>query len=193
MLGKNALKLTFILLMIIIYPIFAETAVLSSDSKETITLLGAFSNMRFTEEHQQGFDILLWQRKEDGRIFGYFGYADGLIGDKLNSLIENVIFDPKARSLSFEAKLSMGESYCKKEHKIMPSRNLFIFRGKLKDNSLSGKITELDALNGHRFVSETKVNLKNIKGKIAEDVMPKTYGEWETWINKILRFGGPKW
>ena len=44
-----------------------------------MTVVGEFTNMRFTQEHQYGYELTLW--RAGGCLVGFFHRAEGLAGD----------------------------------------------------------------------------------------------------------------
>ena len=150
--------------------------------------LGQFSNYRFTEEHQYGAEVELW---EDGKtILGTFSYSQGLAGDTPTGLLENISIDRATGKISFIAKLTMGAHYCK-IHNNVPSRDLFSFEGVISKTAITGKLKHADGLHLNMAPTEENVVLKK-----ADEVDLFTYqsrSEWEASMKGILKFRGPKW
>lgn len=55
------------------------------------SFLGEFSNVRYTDEHAYGYSVLLW--KEGDKLFGLFYDSEGLAGDNLVGLLEDIQLD----------------------------------------------------------------------------------------------------
>jgi hypothetical protein len=157
---------------------------------QKVAFFGRFSNMKFTQEHQYGSEVALW--KTGNVLIGHFLHSEGLAGDTPTGLIENVNYDPKSGAIGFQAKLSMGDHFCN-EHKGVPSRDIFLFKGILNGKIMSGVIKQLDALHDNELVRTEKVQLKNTGIDGAFDPEPSTYAEWEKESRQILEFRGPKW
>lgn len=156
-------------------------------AEEAFTHVGTFSNMEFTEEHQYGSEVQLW--KADGKIVGQFSNSEGLAGDTPAGLLQKVFYNEQTGAIRFEAKLTMGQHFCK-EHKGTPTRDLFKFEGSLTESSLKGVLRQLDALHGYRpSVEQKQVELKRVK----TEVPTQTYNQWVEQTGIVLRFRGPKW
>jgi hypothetical protein len=55
-------------------------------------LLGQFSNMTYSQEHQSGQDVYLW--RELNELYGYMEYSlGGALGDYTTARLENVRFE----------------------------------------------------------------------------------------------------
>lgn len=150
--------------------------------------LGQFSNYRFTEEHQYGAEIELW---EDGKtILGTFSYSQGLAGDTPTGLLENISIDRATWKISFIAKLTMGAHYCK-THDNVPNRDLFSFEGVISKTAIAGKLKHSDGL--HLNMAPTEENIVLEKADEADIFTYKSRSEWEASMKSILKFRGPKW
>ncbi|TBR19157.1 hypothetical protein EPO15_14525 [bacterium] len=158
--------------------------------KQPITFLGTFSNMRYTEEHQYGYAVELWQAGDV--LFGHFLASDGLAGDTPLGLMENLEYTPATGVLSFSAKLTSGTHLCKK-HKGVPSRDLFRFAGRLMGKRILGTVRELDGLHDNQPTRTEKVELKREKPEGEDLPSPKKYGEWKEESDLLLKARGPKW
>src|SRR5713226_2534894 len=73
---------------------------------ELVYYVATFSNMEFTEEHAYGSQLELW--KLGSEFIGLFMYSEGLAGDTPTGLLENVRYNPRSKSLTFDAKLTTG-------------------------------------------------------------------------------------
>ena len=150
--------------------------------------LGQFSNYRFTEEHQYGAEVELW---EDGKtILGTFSYSQGLAGDTPTGLLENISIDRATGKISFIAKLTMGAHYCK-THNNVPSRDLFSFEGNISKTAISGKLKHADGF--HLNIAPTEENVVLKKTDEVDLFTYKSRSEWEVSMKSILKFRGPKW
>ena len=153
-----------------------------------VTVVGQFSNMRFTEEHAYGYSVQLW--RQGNTIFGLFEATEGLIGDTPAGLLEDVKFDPLAGKLSFKARLSMGVALLGPGKQVR-SRDLFEFQGTLGKTTLVGTLKRSDMLQPKVPPQVRQIRLR----KRPTDLMtqPASYAEWKRSIEEILKFRGPKW
>ena len=160
----------------------------SAEYPQKILVLGTYTNFRFTEEHQYGAGVQLWQ--EGANLIGLFSYSQGLIGDTPTGLLENVLYDPKTGRISFSAKLTMGLHGCK-VHSNVFSQDFFRFDGVFLDNSLTGTLKHSDNLHHERASTEETITLKKSDGWIVTEYPNRE--RWEADIKRILTFRGPKW
>jgi len=150
--------------------------------------VGSYSNFRFTAEHQSGVGVDLW--RDGPTLVGLFSYAAGPVGDAPTGRLEEVSFDPSTGRISFTARLTIGEHYCT-VHDSVPSQHLVRFNGVLADKWLSGTVKITDNLHPERGPIEEKVVLRRSD---AEPVVRYTSREqWESGIDPILKFRGPRW
>ena len=108
-------------------PVDDDCARLAPDAR--IAPLARFSNMRYTEEHAYGYDVLLWQAGDC--LVGMLQHSEGLIGDTPMGLLESVEFDPSTGAIAFAAKLTMGLKAAVEDGEAVyrPSRDYFTFTG----------------------------------------------------------------
>lgn len=154
-----------------------------------ISEIGAFSNMRYTEEHAFGETVLLWR---SGRcIFGLFESAQGLAGDTPIGELQDVTHDPNTGELRFSAKLTIGIIAGPASRTPQPSRDLFNFDGTLSPARLIGGLihaTQLDPKPPARTI------LLTASAKDADFMRGSTtYGTWREKWEPILKRRGPKW
>jgi len=154
----------------------------------SIVYLGLFSNMEYTEEHAYGSDVELW--RQDDRYFGLFSHSEGLAGDTPTGTLDDLKFDPISGNLSFRAKLTTGDHYCK-VHDGVPSRDLFKFKGKWAGKQIRGTLKTFDALHPDDEPKVEKTVFKKTRDEDWADLT--TYGAWKKWVKDIFEFRGPKW
>lgn len=159
-------------------------------SADEVKRLGAFSNMRFTREHQYGYSVKLWQ--EGDRLFGFLLVSNGLIGDTPTGLLEDVVFDAKTGKISFRARLSTGSTLNKNKEQI-PTRDLYRFKGALKGRKLTGILEYTDALTPSATAMKTNVSLRRSKSESELMMEAKSYDEWKKEADEMLQLRGPKW
>ncbi len=162
--------------------------VLQSDPSQKVTYLGAFSNYRFTEEHQYGIGVQIWQEGTD--LFGLFSNSQGLMGDTPTGLLEKISFNSKTGHIAFTAKLTMGLHSCK-IHERVPSQDIFHFEGALSNMSLSGTLRHADNLHQEQAPTEEKIVLKKSEELVVTQYRNRE--QWEAEMKDILKFRGPKW
>lgn len=159
-------------------------------SADVVKRLGVFTNMRFTEEHQYGYSVELWQEKD--RLFGLLLVSAGLIGDTPTGLLEDVVFDPKTGSLTFRARLSTGSTF-NRDNEQVPSRDVYRFKGTLKGLRLTGVFEYTDALTRTATGTKKNVSLRRSKSESESMFKAESYDEWKKEADEILKFRGPKW
>jgi len=142
--------------------------------------------MRFTAEHQYGDTVQLY--REASAVFGLFMHSAGLAGDTPMGLLEDVRSDPAAGTLSFSARLTLGVQYAPTGN--VPSRDLFRFDGRLRDDTLAGTLTRKDMLNANAAADSRQVTLKRTKETLDP---PASYTAWRRSVDGILLLRGPKW
>ena len=157
-------------------------------STSTVSIVGEFSNMRYTEEHAYGFAVQLWRKGAD--VFGLFMASEGLAGDTPTGLLENIKYDPRTGRLTFNARLTTGVVIMP-NRKEEPSRDYFEFQGVLNGSALTGILTRSDHLRPGATKTTEQIRLRKL-GKTAI-MQPSSYDEWKKSADGILRFRGPKW
>jgi hypothetical protein len=134
--------------------LFSVPQVFAAEQPEKV-MIGTFSNMRFTEEHQYGADVSLF--KEGGRLVGYFSHSAGLQGDTPSAPIKKIKYDPKSGSISFTAELSTGVQKINSEW--VRTRDIFSFEGNLSETELSGILKHVNASRPDKPLTEENVVL----------------------------------
>ena len=151
--------------------------------------IGAFSSMRYTEEHQYGETVLLW--RSGNCIFGLFESAQGLQGDTPIGGLQDVTYNPNTGELKFAAKLTLGVIAGPASPTLQPSRDLFTFDGTLSPARLTGALvhaTQLDPRPPARNIVLTAST------RDAEFMSGSaTYGAWREQWEPILKRRGPRW
>ena len=166
------------------------TAFTGQDIEPPVSVIGYFSNMRFTEEHAYGYSVELWRQSGD-TLLGLFFSSEGLQGDTPTGLLEDVKFDMKTGKLSFRAKLSTGVVFSK-EHDSVPSRDVFEFSGTLGKDRLAGTLKRLDGLRPQDAPRIETIALT--RSKSNQGMQPfESLDDWKKAAEEILRFRGPKW
>jgi hypothetical protein len=175
--------------------IYSQEASQQSNACATITPtapiseIGAFSNMRYTEEHQYGETVLLW--RSGPCIVGLFESAQELQGDTPIGELQDVTYTPNTGALKFGAKLTLGVIAEPASPTPQPSRDLFTFDGTLGPARVTGTLihgTQLDPRPPTRDIVLT------VSTRDAELMRGSpTYGAWREKWEPVLKRRGPKW
>jgi len=159
-------------------------------SSNRIVAIGAFSNMKYDEEHAYGYTVELWRERD--RIFGFFLSSQGLMGDTPTGLLEDVRFDFKSGKISFRARLTTGLFSNRQFHNV-PSRDIFRFTGFLRKDRLVGSLEITNGLTPEEASRRERIRLKRSKNEAESMIEAESYDEWKNKADEILKFRGPKW
>ncbi len=157
----------------------------------TISEVGAFSNMRYTEEHAYGFTVMLW--RTGNCLFGLFESSQGLAGDTPIGELRDLKYDRRTGALSFSAKLTTGAVSAAGSTGFEPSRDLFVFDGRLAANAVTGTIADTLQNNPNAKPTRSEVVLRTSRGNVESMHGSTTYGEWRREWQPVLQRRGPKW
>lgn len=160
------------------------------DATGPLSVIGAFSNIRYSGEHGSGYSVRLWRQGE--KIFGLVSVQNGLAGDPPAGLLENVEFDQGTRRLLFRARLSLSLIYSGK-YKGMRSRDVLEFDGVLKQDKLVGELKISDLLFPDNPPTRKRVVLPRSTDMTETMIAPQDYAQWKQHADEILNFRGPKW
>lgn len=171
----------------------ASECALNLNAQAPITVVGSFSNMRYTEEHAYGYTVELWRSADC--LFGFFLSSSGLSGDTPTGLIENLRYDEKTGAISFGARLTMGKISPIPEKDVWePAKDAYEFTGVLKNKSLRGAVLhELKNFPAAKSSIPEKVVLKLSHEESNGMQYLLTYSQWELEAKEILKRRGPKW
>jgi hypothetical protein len=153
--------------------------------------VGAFSNMRFTEEHAYGYTVELWRAGKC--LFGLFESSEGLSGDTPTGMLNQVRHDVATGKLAFATRLTMGVTKLENATDWVPSRELFEFSGRLGTSVLKGRLRRSDQLRPELSAVQQEIVLPLSKQQQEFMIQAATYGEWRKQAESILRARGPKW
>ena len=150
---------------------------------------GAFSNMRYTEEHAYGETVFLW--RAGSCMFGLFESAQGLQGDTPIGELQDVTYDPNTGALKFAAKLTLGIVAGHASPTPQPSRDLFTFDGTVDTVRVTGALI-------HATQLAPRPPARNIvltaSARDAEFMRGSAnYGAWRAKWDPVLKGRGPKW
>jgi hypothetical protein len=167
---------------------FQSDACSSLASTAPIAQIGAYSSMRYTEEHQYGETLFLW--RSGNCVFGLFQSAQGLQGDTPIGELRDVTHNPNTEELRFSAKLTVGV-LAGPASSMEPSRDLFTFVGTLAPSRVTGALTHATQLNARPPAR----NVVLTASPTGTESMSRsaTYGAWREQWEPILKLRGPKW
>jgi len=155
-----------------------------------ITSIGRFSDMQYTEEHAYGRSVDLW--RAGNCIFGLLEISEGPAGDTPTGLLTDVR-STTGGALSFIAKLTTGITSVDGSPGWVPSRDLFVFTGRLGTRAVEGRLRRLDQLRPGVEPADSHIVLRRVPEQDGVFDDAKTYGKWREALEPILRFRGPKW
>lgn len=173
---------------VLLISVLAVAPCMAQPPAAAMTVVGEFSNMRFTEEHAYGFTVQLWRHGTD--LAGLLLSSAGLQGDTPTGLLENVQFEPRTGKLSFSARLTTAAAIMEGGRQE-PTRDFFEFQGILRRTSLSGVLKRSDRLRHGATPFSQRVVLS--KQEDSGMTQPSSYVEWKTETDEILKYRGPKW
>ena len=189
--AKNFLIGT-VLLLYCCAPAAAQTVECGSMADAAqISEVGAFSNMRYTDEHAYGYSVMLWRAGDC--LLGLFESSQGLAGDTPIGALQDLKYDGKTGRLAFSARLTTGMVSVRGSNDLAPSRDLFVFEGNLKTSTVTGVIVYTLQNNPNFIPTRTEVVLETSGPETEFMHGSKTYGEWIRKWQPILQRRGPKW
>ena len=149
-------------------------------------LLGQFSNMNYSQDHQSGQDVYLW--RELNELYGYMEYSlGGALGDFTTARLENIRFDPAKKSLSFQARNPLYDE----QGKVI--RNLFLFDGLIRSNAVEGTLKCRAAIGNEPCGSDQKVLWKKVTRGNAAMRRIANRRDWEMLVAEQLKTHGARW
>lgn len=153
--------------------------------------VGAFSNMRYTEEHAYGYTVYLWRA---GKCrFGLFEASEGLSGDTPTGMLTQLRYHRGTATLTFLAKLTTGVTKPGNEANWVPSRDFFNFNGRLGPRAIKGRLRRSDQLRPELRAVDREIVLSLSKQQEEFMIQAGNYGEWRKQAESILKARGPKW
>jgi hypothetical protein len=160
-------------------------------SKETaIHFVGAYTNMRYTEEHAYGYSVHLWRA---GRCFvGLFMASDGLAGDTPTGLLEAVRYDQSTGFLSFRSRLTEGLVRTRDQHDL-PSRDRYEFTGRFDGRGIHGRLVHTNAVTPSARPLTAQVVLQRSTVEEETAITAATVADWQRQVAEVLRRRGPRW
>ena len=155
-----------------------------------VVFAGTYSNIRYTTEHESGYQVQLW--KCNGQVYGFLTVANGMQGDVPVGVIDHVTFDAATGKLSFTAKLTTGSDVVGPGVTQVDAKDLFKFDGMLTSKLLSGKLTHEDQATPEVPATTVPLRLALIKDKPTPDHYA-TPADLLAANQPMLDDSGPKW
>jgi hypothetical protein len=155
-----------------------------------INSIGRFSDMQYTEEHAYGRAVDLW--RAGNCIFGLLEISEGPAGDTPTGLLTDVR-STATGAFGFIAKLTTGITTVDGSPPWVPSRDLFVFTGRLGTTALEGNLRRSNELRRDVEPADIPIVLRRVPEQDGLFDEAKTYGAWREAVKPILRFRGPKW
>jgi hypothetical protein len=163
------------------------STVIAQDPARPIRAIGQFSNIRYIEEHADGYAIDLW--RDGDSVIGLFHVAAGFQRDTPTGMLDNVKFNSRTGALSFSARLTTGVEFLPGGRQE-PSLDLFEFSGVLKRTILSGTLKRSDLREPSRKGTQERVDLEI---QSQADLLPAVnYADWKLRADEVLKRLGPK-
>ena len=152
-----------------------------------ITPLGEFSNMRIRGEHCSGYSLQLWRSKVG--LYGLIMVCNGLVGDTPTGVLESLSWNRDSGSLSWKARLTLGSDVLDSGEQV-PSRDAFVFSGRLTASTITGKLVKKDTADPDADTTTTTLVLNKRPGDMQG--FPD-YAAWRHAADVILQLRGPRW
>lgn len=139
-----------------------------------VTLIGHFDGIKWDKSddpHGEGYAVDLYE--SDGKLFGLFAYNPGSIEVTSSQLVE-VHWDKKRGKVAFKSKSSCCTEHAGSVSRERPTRDLFIFEGKISRHALTGQLDHRDGYAADKPGVSEKVRLK----RYADREVPESYEAW---------------
>ena len=162
-------------------------------SESVFESIGTWSNVAVSESedpHATGFELQLWRHGDE--IVGYLSEFVGPLGDLPIGKLENLIFNESTGEISFSVRMSIGMIHSRTEDKWVPSKDVYLFSGKLENNQITGSL-EHNILNSEEQSPLTEELILEGGKETDSYWKDKTYEEWEKFYEPILKSRGPQW
>jgi len=150
---------------------------------------GSFMRVRSDGEHASGYTVDLWTHGT--KIIGIIRIHRGLMGDPPAGLLENVLYDPRTRALSFSARASLG-LFFDSTHNNVPSKDVFTFRGTVTKQRLRGVLSSKNLLCKDQCGERHSIDLQR-SGDWTSLNDFTSLKAWNDDTKVILDRYGPKW
>ncbi len=180
-------------LALLTFSAFAEDCTQGLKPDAPISPVGAFSNMRYTEEHVYGYIVELW--RADECVFGLLFSSAGLMGDTPAGRLENISYDKTTRGISFTARLTMGivPASTATSSPWVPSKDIYNFKGTLEKDTLSGNLShEISNYPGKQVASAEELSLPLSPDETRGMSDYRIFSAWQAYAELLLAHRGPK-
>ena len=127
------------------------------------------------EPHPEGYAIHLY--KQGNILFGELEVGTGSI-DIEGGLLENITIDETTKNLKFTAKLSTALTHDPETGGWRPTRDLYIFSGKINKYFIVGTIEHRDGYKKDVPGSVQRIKLPHVKEKTWVYSVPSSMSEW---------------
>jgi hypothetical protein len=154
---------------------------------DDVAPIGAYSAMHYSNEHCDGYALDLWRTAET--VHGLFHVCHGLEDSQAVGLIEQVSYDQKTGHLTFTARLTIGSDYLG-EGKQVPSRDVFMFDGRLAATEVTGTLKHVDQVDEKSIATTERIRLKKQREKLSSY---PSLADWHREMDETLEVRGPKW
>jgi hypothetical protein len=152
---------------------------------------GAWSDVVVSQgddPHATGHSLELW--KDRGTLVGFLSEYVGPVADPPIGLLQELKFDAATGALSFSARITLGVTFSAKHKEGAPSRDLYVFRGTLRDAEVRGTLEKHDRLDNRPTTTREIVLIRTERNPFWDG---KTLEDWQEFHAEILRARGPKW
>jgi hypothetical protein len=146
---------------------------------EDVQLIGEYA--KFSEEiiggdpHATGYEIDLY--KQGNFLFGELIVGTGSIDIK-SGLLENITLDETTKSLKFTAKLSTALTNDPETGNWRPTRDLYIFSGKIDKHFIIGTLEHRDGYKEDVPGNIERIKFPRFKNKNGREYVPKSLDKW---------------
>jgi hypothetical protein len=140
------------------------------------------------DAHATGHSLELW--KDRGTLVGFLSEYVGPVADPPIGPLQELKFDATSGGLSFSARLTLGVTFSAKHKDGVPSRDLYVFRGTLRDAEVRGTLEKHDRLDNRPATTRDVVLTRTARNSFWDG---KTVEEWRDFYVGILQVRGPKW
>ena len=180
-------------------PTLAVTLILSASvtlgsgqqTAASFEFFGAWSNVVVSQSedpHASGHSLELW--KDRAALVGFLSEYVGPVADPPIGPLENLTFDAASGALSFSARMTLGVTFSAKHKEGAFSRDLYLFRGTLREPTIRGTLERQDHLENRPATTREIVLIRTERNPYWDG---KTLKDWQDFHAGILRARGPKW
>lgn len=139
-----------------------------------VRLIGHFDGIKWDtseDPHGQGYKVDLYE--SNGRLFGEFAYNPGSI-EVTSSQLADVHWDRVKGMVTFSSKSSCCTEHAGSATKERPTRDLFLFKGKISRHAMYGKLDHRDGYAPDNPGEMQTVRLK----RLPDHELPTSYEAW---------------